>query len=280
VLECVVNISEGQRSDVLTALADVAAPCLLDVHRDPDHHRSVFTMAGPDGALEAAVRRLAVETVARVDLRDHEGAHPRTGALDVVPWVSLQGRPLADGPLSRAIEGRDRFARWAGEAIGLPCFLYGPERTLPEVRRTAWASARPDTGPDQPHPTAGAAAVGARPLMVAYNIWLAEPDLDTARIIAAQLRGPAVRALGLQVGSHVQVSCNLIQPAVVGPEAVFDAVASRASPARAELVGLIPAAVLDSIRPGRWAELDLDRSRTIDARLEAAGHQLPTLERD
>jgi glutamate formiminotransferase / 5-formyltetrahydrofolate cyclo-ligase len=272
VLECVVNISEGKRSEVLTALADAAAPCLLDVHRDPDHHRSVFTLAGPDGDVEAAVGRVAVETVALVDLRDHFGAHPRIGALDVVPWVALEGWPLADAPIDRALAARDRFARWAAETLGLPCFVYGPERTLPQVRRTAWVSARPDAGPDRPHPTAGAAAVGARPLMVAYNIWLAEPDLEMARAIAARLRGPSVRALGLRVGRDVQVSCNLIEPASVGPEAVFDAVASRAAPARAELVGLVPAALLDSIRPGRWAELDLDRSRTIEARLEAAGY--------
>jgi glutamate formiminotransferase / 5-formyltetrahydrofolate cyclo-ligase len=273
VLECVVNVSEGRRPEVLARMADAAAPCLLDVHRDADHHRSVFTLAGPAPELHGAVARLAAETVAGVDLRDHAGVHPRIGALDVVPWVALDGWPVADGPLAVALEARDDFARWAGDTLGLPCFLYGAERSLPEVRRTAWVSAWPDTGPKQPHPTAGAAAVGARPLMIAYNVWLAHPDLDWARRIAAELRGPSVRALGLQVGRDVQVSCNLIQPGVVGPEAVFDAVASRALPARAELVGLLPAALLEPIPTHRWAELDLDRSRTIEARLEEAGWQ-------
>jgi glutamate formiminotransferase len=271
VLECVVNVSEGRRPEVLAALAEAAAPCLLDVHRDPDHHRSVFTLAGPAPALHAAVARLAAETVARADLRGHDGAHPRIGALDVVPWVALDGWPVADGPLTVALEARDSFARWAGDTLALPCFLYGPERTLPEVRRTAWVSALPDTGPMRPHPTAGAAAVGARPVLVAYNVWLADPDIVKARIIAAGLRGPSVRALGLQVGRDVQVSCNLIRPAVVGPEAVFDAVARGAVPARAELVGLIPAALLGPIPSHRWAELDLDPTRTIEARLEEAG---------
>jgi len=270
VLECVVNVSEGRRPDVLAALAAAAAPCLLDVHRDADHHRSVFTMAGPAPTLRGAVERLASETVALVDLRGHEGAHPRIGALDVVPWVALEGRPVGDGPLAVALRARDSFARWVGATLGVPCFLYGPERALPQLRRSAWVSAWPDTGPMRPHPTAGAAAVGARPVLVAYNVWLADADLVKARAIAAGLRGPSVRALGLQVGHGVQVSCNLIRPAVVGPEAVFDAVARQAAPARAELVGLLPATVLAPIPAHRWAELDLDRSRTIEARLEEA----------
>jgi len=107
-------------------------------------------------------------------------------------------------------------------------------------------------------------------VLVAYNVWLADAHLVKARAIAAGLRGPSVRALGLQVGQGVQVSFNLIRPRVVGPEAVFDAVARQAAPARAELVGLLPAAVLAPIPAHRWAELGLDRSRTIEARLEEA----------
>jgi glutamate formiminotransferase / 5-formyltetrahydrofolate cyclo-ligase len=276
VLECVVNVSEGRRSDVLAALAEAAGPCLLDLHSDADHHRSVLTMAGPDGMLEAGVRALSAETVARVDLAGHTGAHPKLGALDVVPWVSLTGWPLADGPPGPAVGARDRFAQWLAQALGVPCFLYGAERSLPEVRRAAWVSAQPDTGPSSPHPTAGATAVGARPLLVAYNIWLARPDVKRARAIAAELRGPALRTLGLQVGAGVQVSCNLIDPTNLGPAAVFDAVARLAHPARAELVGLVPAAVLTAVPTRRWTELDLDPSRTIEARLEEAGlHETP-----
>jgi glutamate formiminotransferase len=192
------------------------------------------------------------------------------GALDVVPWVSLAGWPVSDGPIEQAIQARDGFARWAGRQLRLPCFLYGPERSLPDVRRQAWRTLLPDMGPDSPHPSAGASAVGARPLLVAYNLWLAQPDLTVARAIAAAIRGPQLRALGLAVGGHVQVSCNLIAPLAVGPAAVFDAVAARAAVGRAELVGLVPRVTVESTPRHRWKELDLDLSTTIEARLEQA----------
>jgi glutamate formiminotransferase len=228
-------------------------------------------MAGPLDSLRDGVDSLAAATIARLDITSHSGVHPRIGVLDVVPWVSLTGWPLRTGSLDTAVDARDRFARWAGTTLALPCFLYGPERSLPELRQQAWISIRPDEGPPEPHPTAGATAVGARPVLVAYNLWLAGSDLALARTIAAELRSPAVRALGLQVGDAVQVSCNLIDPWRVGPEAVFDAVASRSDVLRAELVGLVPAALLDAVPKHRWPELDLDRSRTIEARLEDAG---------
>ena len=102
VLECVVNVSEGRRAEILSALTDAAGPSLLDVHRDPDHHRSVLTLGGPEEVVDAGVRALAAETTARIDLGGHDGAHPRFGVLDVVPWVPLRGWPLTDGPLSPA----------------------------------------------------------------------------------------------------------------------------------------------------------------------------------
>ncbi len=255
-LECVVNVSEGRDQAVIDALSAAAGDCLLDVHTDPHHHRSVFTLAG-DG-LEASVRALAAEAVRRIDLRRHDGVHPRLGAVDVVPWVPL------------ALAERDRFATWAAAALGVPCFLYGPERSLPEVRRRAFAGLAPDTGPGHPHPTAGAMCVGARPLLVAYNVWLAPgTPVEEARRVAAELRGPAVRALGLPVGEQAQVSMNLLDPATVTPADVYDAVAARAPVQRAELVGLAPAAVLAAVPEGRWAALDLDPSKTIEARLAA-----------
>jgi glutamate formiminotransferase len=267
----VVNISEGRDPATVSHLADVCGGHLLDVHSDGDHHRSVLTLAGAAEDLQDSVRSLACQTVASVHLRGHHGSHPRFGALDVVPWVSLAGWPVSNGPIQRAISARDDFARWAGDQLGLPCFLYGPDRSLPEVRRGAWRTLRPDTGPASPHPTAGAAAVGARPILIAYNLWLAEPDLALAREIAAAIRSPRVRALGLAAGDHVQVSCNLIEPWAVGPAAAFDAVAARAGVARAEVVGLVPRTVLDDIAPHRWKELDLDPATTIEARLEGAG---------
>jgi glutamate formiminotransferase len=259
VLECVVNVSEGRRPDVVTALAAAAGRSLLDVHRDPDHHRSVLTLVG-----EEAPRAVAAAVVATLDLVAHAGAHPRIGVVDVVPFVPLAGSDLDD-----AVGARDRFAAWAATELGLPCFLYGPERSLPDVRRSAFDSLAPDIGPLVPHPSAGAVAVGARPVLVAYNIWLAEPDLARARAVAEAVRGPAVRALGLGVGEAVQVSMNLVDPSAVGPAEAYDAVASRAAVARAELVGLIPGSVLAAVPRRRWAELDLAEDRTIEARLAA-----------
>ena len=256
-LECVINISEGGDRPTIEAIAATAGPALLDVHSDADHHRSVLTVAGTDAA--RAVTAAAVE---RLDLTTHTGAHPRIGVVDVVPFVPLTGSSLDD-----AVAARDDFAAWAGATLALPCFRYGPERSLPDVRREAFGPLRPDTGPDRPHPTAGGCAVGARPVLVAYNLWLAEPDLAAARRLARDLRGPAVRALGLLVGSRVQVSMNLVAPADVGPADVFDRVASQVPVAGAELVGLVPATVLDAVPRRRWAELDLSEDRTIEARL-------------
>lgn len=273
VLECVVNVSEGRDLTALHRIGVAAGTCLLDMHRDPDHHRSVWTLGGPDDAVETSARDLAAEVVRSVDISSHVGAHPRIGALDVVPFVALDGHPIADGPLQRSIQARDRFSDWAARTLQLPCFCYGPEQSLPQIRRGAWRDVQPDRGPSRPHPTAGAAAVGARRVLVAYNLWLSEPDPGAARRVAAEIRGSDLRTLGLTVGAEVQVSCNLIAPWTIGPAAVYDAVAARTPIARAELVGLVPRGVLDAIPRARWEQLDLDPGRTIEARLE----QRPTL---
>ena len=258
-LECVVNISEGRDPRVVAAIGDAAGRALLDVHIDADHNRSVLTLLG-----EEAPRAVAAAAVERLDLRRHEGAHPRIGVVDVVPFVALDGSTPVD-----ALAARDAFCRWAGQELAVPCFRYGPERSLPDVRRGAFGDLAPDCGPAEAHPTAGAMAVGARPVLVAYNVWLAEPDLALARRIAAELRSPSVRALGLQVGDEVQVSMNLIAPDETGPAAVADAVAERAEVARCELVGLVPDRVLRAIDPARWVELDLAEGTTIEARAAA-----------
>jgi glutamate formiminotransferase len=287
VLECVVNLSEGRDEALVDRLVASAGACALDVHSDVDHHRSVVTLAGADDDVEAGVRRLATAAVTSIDLGRHEGAHPRVGVIDVVPWIALTRRPdgrLVDGPPALAVGPRDRFATWAGAVLDLPAFLYGPARpgpaageapapsgwaaTLPELRRRAWQGLRPAFGPDTPHPTAGAVCVGARRLLVAYNLWLGDADVATARRIASEVRRPGLRTLGLEVGDAVQVSCNLVDPLRIGPADAFDAVASRVAVDRAELVGLAPAAVLDQVPSRRWAELDLDPTRTIEARLE------------
>ncbi|HWW54891.1 MAG TPA: hypothetical protein VNY84_14025, partial [Acidimicrobiales bacterium] len=169
-----------------------------------------------------------------------------------------------------AVAARDRFATWAGDELSLPCFVYGPQRSLPDVRRGAFTTLAPDAGPASPHRTAGACAVGARPVLVAYNLWLADADLSVARRVATAVRSPGVRTLGLAVGSHTQVSCNLIDPYVTGPAQVYDAVTAQVGVARAELVGLLPDEVLRTVPTTRWAALDLDQSKTIEARLASA----------
>ncbi|HVA73132.1 MAG TPA: hypothetical protein VNF71_01030 [Acidimicrobiales bacterium] len=280
-LECVVNISEGRDGRLLSGFAESCGPLLLDLHTDGDHNRSVFTVCGPGDDVFGAVCSLSRDVVASLDIARHSGAHPRIGMLDVVPWVSLSRASegdgwVADGPPAPAVEARDRFAVWAGAELGLPCFFYGigGHPTLPEVRRRAWVDLAPAAGPKAPHARAGACATGARPVLVAYNLWLAEPDLASAVVVARDLRAAfegRIRTLALEVGRSVQVSCNLIDPWIAGPGAAFDFVASRTGVQRCELVGLVPAAVLSAEPRHRWAELGLDPSATIEARLERAG---------
>lgn len=278
-LECVVNVSEGRDQATIAAIAAAAGDCLLDVHSDAHHHRSVLTLAAEDEQeLDHAVHQVTRQTLQRIDLRSHTGVHPRLGAVDVVPFVPLDGvqaTQAGDGStMADAVAARDRFARWAARELNLPCFVYGPppERSLPEVRRQAFRPLLPDTGPSVPHPTGGAVCVGARPLLVAYNLWLADgTPVEAARAVAARLRSPAVRALGLDVGGRAQVSLNLVDPHVVGPAAAYDAAVALGAPVVAtELVGLLPQALLDAIPPDRWPQLDVGPGRTIEARLADA----------
>jgi glutamate formiminotransferase/glutamate formiminotransferase/formiminotetrahydrofolate cyclodeaminase len=258
-LECVVNISEGRRSDLVAAIGSTAGDDLLDIHVDPHHNRAVLTLSGSD-----ATRAVVRAAVGALDLQGHVGVHPRIGVVDVVPFV-----PLAGAPLAEAMAARDAFAGWVASELGVPAFLYGPERSLPDVRRGAFTSLAPDVGPGSPHPTAGAVAVGARPVLVAWNVYLATPDLARARRIAAAVRGPHLRALGLPVGDGVQVSMNLVAPDQLGPAEAWDLVAAHAPVERAELVGLVPASVLARTPEERWEQLDLSPDRTIESRISA-----------
>lgn len=265
-LECVVNISEGRDIALLAGLAEMLRPNLLDVHTDADHNRSVFTLLGTE-----APRVLASHTVERLSIAGHTGVHPRLGVVDVVPFVPLRGTDFA-----AAVAARDDFARWISGTLGVPAFLYGTGLTLPEVRRRAWRDLSPDTGPAVPHPTAGAVCVGARELLVAYNVWLRGCSLEETRAIASRVRAPGIRTLGLQVGGLTQVSMNLVDLAVAGPREAFDSVrreceGTSAVVSHAELVGLVPRAVLSAIPRGRWEELDLSEDRTIEARVSALG---------
>lgn len=283
-LECVVNISEGCDEPLLERLADSCAGALLDLHHDPWHHRSVFTLASTAAALEAAVRSLAELALSTIDLRAHEGAHPRLGVVDVVPFVPLvtcSNGLLGDAPLNTAVAARDRYASWACSTLSIPCFLFGPleggeRRELPTVRREAFGSLVPDCGPSRLPQRTGATAVGARGFLVAYNLWLSGGDSVIARSVARALRGRAVRALAFELGGQLQISCNLIEPLAVGPAEVHDTAAKLLEPTgtsvtRSELVGLLPAAALAAVPPQRRPELGLSEDATIESRLEARG---------
>jgi glutamate formiminotransferase len=257
VLESVVNISEGQNSFLLEELTHSLASDFLDLHSDPDHHRSVFTMVGT-----AAPRILTARVVEALSLTDHVGVHPRLGVVDVVPFV-----PLADSTMDEALSARNDFAQWAWDELRVPTFFYGPERTLPDIRRNAWHALFPDIGDNMPHATAGAMCVGIREPLIAYNVWLRDSNLVEAKRIASTLRDDNLRTLGLQVGSSVQVSMNLIRPGFIGPMEAFDRVAACARIERAELVGLMPTSVLLEIPRTRWEKLDLAEEKTIEWRL-------------
>lgn len=263
------------------AFGDAPGVRLLDVHSDPDHQRSVFTLAGGPGTLVEAVLSGAREAIGRIDLSEHAGVHPRIGVLDIAPIVHLDER-TAGAACAEALVVADRL----GEELRLPVFLYGVlggGRTRAEVRRgggeelarrLAADELRPDFGPAEPHPTAGAVLVGARPLLVAFNVELASPaGHDDARRVAAAIREggtaglPGVRALGLWLDGRgvAQVSMNIEDHRAVPLAAVVDAISRHAVPARAELVGLAPRAALE----GFPAELPLSSAGTIEDALGA-----------
>ena len=280
--ECVINVSEGRDRKVIEAVAAAAGGELLDVHTDADHHRSVLTLAGQLPEVEAAARRVAAVALASIELSAHRGVHPRLGAVDVVPFV-----PLADASgnvtsWQAVVAARDAYAAWSGDEVGVPCFLYGPERSLPDVRRSAFGALAPDTGPPAPHATAGATAAGARDVLIAYNVWIGagsrtsergDPDLAVvARSLAGELRRPGLRTLGLEVEGGAQVSCNVVDPGRVTLGDIYDGVAAGAAAhgctvLRGELVGLLPRSALSAVPESRWDALGLHADDTIEGRL-------------
>lgn len=292
-LLAVPNVSEGRDPDTIAALeralagvpaageetcvADhrdaVCKPRLLDVHRDADHNRSVFTLAAPRADIVEAILRGARVAVERVDvMRDADrGEHPHVGALDVAPIVYLQ-KGARGAAYAEALVLADRI----GHELGVPVFLYGElagGRTRAELRRggvhglarrmadahdgaegrASFEHLRPDFGPAQVHPTAGATLVAAREPLVAFNLRLSSPaSLDDARRVAALIREggseglPGVRAIGVALGGRVaQVSMNIERPLEVPLARVVEAVARHAPVASGELVGLAPSAALE-----------------------------------
>ncbi len=288
-IECVPNIAEGRDaavlSDIANAITAVEGVTLLGVSSDYDHHRSVFTMAGPpDAVCEAAVR--AAGSAARaIDLRLHAGVHPRIGAADVIPFV-----PLARVTLRDCAKVAERCAAALWERFRIPSYLYGaaarhPERVhLENLRRAGYAGA-PDIGEGR-HASAGITVVGAREFLIAWNILLRSGNLAAAREIARAVRAsngglPAVKALGLELLSRgqVQVSINLLDFHQTPLHAAFEAVRSHASRLGievegSELIGLIPRRALELSRGHDLHWLNLTPDHVLEARLA----QLRTLE--
>jgi glutamate formiminotransferase len=280
-LECVPNVSEGRRREVVERLAAACGGTLLDVHADPDHNRSVFTMVAEVAEeVEAAAVRLAEAVARTVDRSWHDGVHPRLGALDVVPFVALSATPEAR---ASAVRTAQYFAGWLGDTLDVPTFLYDEadpqERPLPLLRRDAFARRMPDYGPSEPHPKLGATAVGARPPLVAINCELDRDNVDLARRIADDVRErggglPGVRALGFELSSRgrAQVSLNVTDLEATGlEEACADvaraARAEGADVARIELVGLMPRAALEECSPAFRRRANLGEAQTIEGRL-------------
>lgn len=269
-VECVPNFSEGADTTTLDAVAGAmegqAGSWLLDRTADPDHGRSVYTLAGYPGRVMSSMEAAVEVAIELIDMRTHSGAHPRIGAVDVIPFV-----PLGDTTMGQCVTGARTFAERLADRFDLPVYLYreaalaSEREALADVRRPGFeglaeAMARdggePDFGPTRPHPSAGATVVGARPFLIAWNIQLSTTDVSVARRIAGRIRErdgglPAVQALGIELASQgcAQLSMNILDfersPLWrVWEEAERLAAAEGVSPLDSELVGLAPARAL------------------------------------
>ena len=270
VIECIPNVSEGRRPEIVAAMADAirAVPTvrLLDFSSDVSHNRSVFTFAGDAPGVERAVLALFERAIADIDLRVHKGEHPRMGAVDVVPFVPIEGVTMVE-----CVELAKKVGATIADRFGIPVFLYEEASTNPlrknleDIRRgefeglaakmatEGWA---PDFGPSKPHPSAGASVVGARMALIAYNINLATDRLDVAKKIAAGIRHSSggfrfVKAAGFTLGDRkiVQVSMNLTNYEKTPIFRVFEVVKREAARygvnvLESEIVGLVPSAAL------------------------------------
>ncbi len=267
--ECVPNFSEGRDSttlDRLERVVRVSGARLLDRHSDHDHHRSVLTFAADLGVIYTAVMAAAGEAVESIDLNDHDGTHPRVGAIDVVPIV-----PLDDTPWDACVEVARSIGERLWSELGLPVYLYGraavreERRLLETVRKLGFKRLAefvqrgkylPDIGGPLLHPSAGACCVGVRGPLVAYNVLLDCCDAQPAKLIASRIRAaagglPGVKALGMYLESAqvAQVSMNITEPDLTPLPVVFDEVSRLAAGlgvevVASELVGLVPRAAL------------------------------------
>jgi glutamate formiminotransferase len=291
-VECVPNVSEGRRADVIAALAHaIAGPGVrvLDQSSDPSHNRTVFTFAGEPAPMHQAVLRLFASAIAHIDLRAHAGVHPRVGAVDVVPFVPLEGTTMVT-----CVDLARSTAALVAQQYGVPIYLYEDaavqehRRNLADIRRGGFeglaarmgqAEWRPDFGGPEPHPTAGMSVMGARPILIAYNVNLASDRLDVAKRIAKAIRASSggfshVKAMGVMLEHRglAQVSMNLTDYRHTSMTTVFDAVEREArvdevSVLESEIVGLVPA---DALPPDPITRLKLspaDVDKVIEVRL-------------
>jgi glutamate formiminotransferase len=266
-VECVPNFSEGRDAAKIDAIAGCVSGApgvvLLDRESDADHNRSVLTFAGPPDAVAEAAFRAVRKAVELIDLRTHQGAHPRIGATDVLPFIPIEGVTLADCAWLAERTGREIWER-----LRVPVYLYEaaakrPERvSLENIRRGQFEALvaemgrvpgrDPDIGEPRCHPSAGATVVGARKFLIAYNINLGTPDVDIAKKIARTIRFssgglPCVKAMGVLLASRnqAQVSMNLTDFEQTPVHVVFEAVRREAERygvpvAGSEIVGLVP----------------------------------------
>ncbi|MBW3535878.1 MAG: glutamate formimidoyltransferase [Gemmatimonadetes bacterium] len=299
VLEAVPNISEGRdpaRVEAWTRVVAGEGVEVLDVSSDPDHHRSVITYVGEPRAVERASLALAREVVETVDLRGHRGVHPRVGALDVLPFVPLSGLTLAD-----AARSAHRVGKALCEELGLPVYFYGaasdpPGRRLAEVRRGGFEALAqgfpegraPDLAPAgvrAAHPTAGVTCVGARAVLLAWNVYVEGVGHEALRALAARLRetgggfsGLRALAFRLQIQDRVQLSMNLEDLEGAPPFDVFAAVEGEVEAlggrvSATEIIGMMPDALVLPAAADRLRLLDAHPSRLLSSRL---AHHLST----
>jgi glutamate formiminotransferase/formiminotetrahydrofolate cyclodeaminase len=295
-VECVPNFSEGRRPEVVQeirdAIAAVKGVTVLDVSSDESHNRSVITFVVPvEQAVEAAFAgiKAARDTI---DLNEHQGEHPRMGAADVVPFVPLEGATM-----EQCVELARKLGERVASELGIPVYLYERAATRPErenlanVRRGEFEGIRdemptkperaPDFGPSRVHPTAGAVAIGARPFLVAYNVYLGDASyLGTAKQVARAVRGSSgglryVKALGLEVEGQAQVSMNLVDITQTPVHRAFDmvkmeAAASGVATTWSEIVGLIPEQALFDAAARHLQLASFDPDQVLERRVRAA----------
>ena len=294
IVESVPNFSEGRRPEVVesivAAIASVPSVRVLDREMDADHNRSVITFVGNQQAVAEAAFRAAKVAVDKIDMNGHRGAHPRVGALDVLPFVPISGVTMDDCvQLARTVGKR------IADELGVPVYLYEAaatrpdRRALPDVRRGEFEGLKveiatdpdrvPDFGPSRLHPTAGACIVGARPVLIAWNVNLKTADVGVAKRIAKAIREsdgglPAVRAKGFELTERglVQVSMNMLDYHTTSLAQAFEAIRTLAANegveiAESEIIGLVP---LDAILGGATQYFKLarfNRAQILEARL-------------